>query len=96
MTGASNILNVLIFGASYGAVFATKLLTAGHRVTLICTPAEAALVNKDGLQVHFPASAKDGGMVVDSNRFSKQLSACSPDTIDPALFDLVVLAMQEP
>jgi hypothetical protein len=29
--------NVLILGASYGSLLGTKLLMAGHRVTLVCT-----------------------------------------------------------
>ena len=34
--------NVLIFGASYGSLLATKLVLAGHRTTLVCTPASRA------------------------------------------------------
>ena len=29
--------NILILGASYGSLFGTKLLMAGHRVSLVCT-----------------------------------------------------------
>src|SRR2546428_10917821 len=29
--------NLLILGASYGSLFSTKVLMAGHRVTLVCT-----------------------------------------------------------
>ena len=32
---------VLIMGASYGSLLATKLLLAGHAVKLVCLPAEA-------------------------------------------------------
>jgi len=32
--------NVLIMGASYGSLLASKLLFGGHKVTLICLPAE--------------------------------------------------------
>lgn len=28
---------VLVLGASYGSLLGTKLLIAGHRVTLVCT-----------------------------------------------------------
>ena len=38
--------NILIFGASYGSLLATKLLLAGHTVKLVCVPAEAELINK--------------------------------------------------
>ena len=36
--------NILIFGASYGSLFATKLLMAGHRVTTATNSQEALLV----------------------------------------------------
>jgi len=36
-------LNILILGASYGSLLATKLLLAGHSVKLVCLPAEAEL-----------------------------------------------------
>ena len=38
--------NILIFGASYGSLLATKLLLGGHTVKLVCVPAEAELINK--------------------------------------------------
>ena len=34
---------VLILGASYGSLFATKLLMAGHRVSMVCTRPTADL-----------------------------------------------------
>ena len=33
--------NVLIMGASYGSLLASKLVLAGHNATLVCLPAEA-------------------------------------------------------
>ena len=46
--------NVLIMGASYGSLLGTKLLMAGHRVTLVCTPPTAELINREGTVVRFP------------------------------------------
>ena len=46
--------NVLIFGASYGSLFGTKLLMAGHRVTLVCTRDTADLINREGTIVRMP------------------------------------------
>jgi ketopantoate reductase len=40
--------NVLVLGASYGSLFATKLLMAKHRVTLVCTRSTADLINREG------------------------------------------------
>ena len=33
--------NILIMGASYGSLLASKLLFGGHTVKLVCLPAEA-------------------------------------------------------
>ena len=38
--------NVLILGASYGSLLATKLLMAGHHVTLVCTGPTARLTSE--------------------------------------------------
>ena len=43
-----NAYNVLIFGASYGSLLATKLALAGHNAKMVCTPAEAELFNREG------------------------------------------------
>jgi len=43
--------NILILGASYGSLLATKLLMAGHNVTLVCRKNTAELINRDGTQV---------------------------------------------
>ena len=40
--------NVLIMGASYGSLLATKLLFGGHKIKLVCLPAEVEAFNKDG------------------------------------------------
>ena len=43
--------NILILGASYGSLLATKLLMAGHNVTLVCRRRTANLINRDGTEV---------------------------------------------
>ena len=35
--------NILIMGASYGSLLASKILFGGHSVKLVCLPAEAAI-----------------------------------------------------
>ena len=42
----SNRYSILVMGASYGSLFATKALLAGHDATLVCTPATAELINR--------------------------------------------------
>lgn len=46
--------NVLILGASYGSLLSTKLLLAGHDVTLVCREATAKVFNEEGSIVRMP------------------------------------------
>jgi len=88
--------NILIMGASYGSLLATKLLLAGHTAKLICLPAEADLINKEGARVRMPVKGRDGLVEIDSRKLPGKLSAGGPAGVKPSDFDLVALAMQEP
>ncbi len=88
--------NTLIMGASYGSLLATKLLLAGHSAKMICLPEEADLVNSEGIRVRLPVRGRDGHVEIDSRQLPGRLSAGAPDSADPAEYDLVALAMQEP
>ena len=88
--------NVLILGASYGSLLAAKLLLAGHDVKLVCLPAEAQLINQEGIRVRLPVKGREALVEIDSRGLSARLAADSPEAVDPAGHDLVVLAMQEP
>ena len=87
--------NVLVLGASYGSLFGTKLLMAGHRVTLVCTRPTAELIRREGTRVRFPVRGRDALLEVASRALPGALSACTPDEVDPRAYDLVVLGMQE-
>jgi len=87
---------ILIMGASYGSLLATKLLLAGHTAKLICLPAEADLINKEGARVRMPVKGRDGLVEIDSRKLPGKLSAGGPGGVKPADYDLVALAMQEP
>ena len=87
--------NVLIFGASYGSLFGTKLLMAGHRVTLVCTKDTADLINRQGTIVRMPIKGREGLLDIASKKLPGALKASTPESVDPAAFDLVVLGMQE-
>lgn len=87
---------ILIMGASYGSLLASKLLLAGHTVKLVCLPAEAELINKEGIRVRMPVKGRDGLIEIDSRKLPGKLSADGPQAVNPADFDLVALAMQEP
>jgi len=92
----SEPLKILVLGASYGSLLATKLLLAGHNVTLVCLPAEAELINKEGTRVRMPVKGRSSPVEVDSRRLPGALAAEGPATVDPAGYDLIALAMQEP
>jgi hypothetical protein len=87
--------NILILGASYGSLFSTKLLMAGHRVSLVCTKPTAELINREGTVVRFPVRGREAAVDIASKKLPGTLSASAPDPIDPAQYDLVVLGMQE-
>jgi hypothetical protein len=86
---------VLILGASYGSLLGTKLLMAGHRVSLVCTRGTADLINREGTRVRFPIKGWHGSLEIASTGLPGALSACEPGDADPGEFDIVVLAMQE-
>ena len=87
---------ILIFGASYGSLLATKLLAAGHTVKLVCLQSEADVINSLGTRVRLPIKGREGLVEVDSRKLPGRLSADAPGAVNPADYDLVALAMQEP
>ena len=50
--------NILILGASYGSLLGTKLLIAGHNVTLVCRKKTAELINRDGTEVRIKLATR--------------------------------------
>ena len=88
--------NVLFLGASYSSLLATKLLFAGHKVTLVCLPAEQEAINKDGARVRLPVKGRKDLVEVHTTKLPGKLVAAGPTAVNPAEFDLVGLAMQEP
>ena len=95
-TNLQQQFNILIFGASYGSLLATKLALAGHNATLVCLPAEVELINSVGTRVRLPIKGREGLVEIDSRKLPGKISAATPENVNPANFDLVVLAMQEP
>jgi hypothetical protein len=87
--------NILILGASYGSLLGTKLLMAGHRVTLVCTRPTAELIGREGTRVRFPLRGREAPLEIASKDLPGELSASTPFEVDPGEFDLVVLGMQE-
>jgi hypothetical protein len=88
--------NILILGASYGSLLATKLALAGHSAKMICLPNEAELFNKEGAIVRMPVKGREGLVQVESRKLPGKITAGGPGGVNPKDYDLVVLGMQEP
>jgi hypothetical protein len=88
--------NILILGASYGSLLATKLLMAGHNVTLVCRKKTAELINRDGTEVRIKLRDEAMHRAIFSRDLPGKLDAITPDAVDLSRYDLVGLAMQEP
>lgn len=88
--------NILILGASYGSLLATKLLMAGHDVTLVCRTRTADLINREGTQVRIKLRDEPDHRTIASRDLPGRLEATSPEDIEIHRYDLVCLAMQEP
>ena len=88
--------NILILGASYGSLLGTKLLMAGHNVTLVCRSQTAELINAEGTEVRIKLKDEDAHRAIRSADQPGRLNALTPEEVNPADYDLVGLAMQEP
>jgi hypothetical protein len=88
--------NILIMGASYGSLLASKLLFGGHKLHLVCLPAEADLINAEGFRVRLPVRGRKEPVELDSRKLPGKVTAGGAAGVDPKNYDLVGLAMQEP
>ena len=88
--------NILILGASYGSLLATKLLMAGHNVTLVCRRQTAELINRRGTEVRIKLRDEAAHRAIFSRDLPGILDAVEPIAVDVSRYDLVGLAMQEP
>jgi hypothetical protein len=92
---------ILILGASYGSLLGTKLLMAGHDVTLVCRSQTAQLINAEGTEVRIKLKDEETHRAIRSGDLPSELNggrldAKTPEEVDPSDYDLVGLAMQEP
>jgi hypothetical protein len=88
--------NILILGASYGSLLGTKLLMAGHNVTLVCRKKTADLINREGTEVRIKLRDEPKHRSILSGNLPGKLDAVTPQDVDISRYDLVALAMQEP
>lgn len=88
--------NILLMGASYGSLLASKLLFGGHSIHLVCLPAEADLINAEGFKVTLPVRGRSEPVLLDSRKLPGKATAGPAAGVDPSQYDLVGLCMQEP
>src|SRR5260370_21972137 len=88
--------NILILGASYGSLLATKLLFGGHKITMVCLPAEVEAFNSEGARVRLPIRGRREPIELDSRKLPGRLSAAGAADVDPADLHLTALRMHEP
>jgi hypothetical protein len=88
--------NILLMGASYGSLLASKLLFGGHSIHLVCLPAEADLINAEGFKVSLPIRGRKEPVLLESRKLPGKVTAGPAAGVDPKQYDLVGLCMQEP
>jgi hypothetical protein len=88
--------NILLMGASYGSLLASKLLFGGHSIHLVCLPAEAELINAEGFKVRLPVRERKEPVLLESRKLPGKVTAGPATGVDPSKYDLVGLCMQEP
>ena len=72
-----------------------RIAAAGHRVTFACREEEVGLINSGKLFLHVPA--KEGHrLAIGPSHCAFAPNALLPAEVNPADYDLVCLAMQEP
>ena len=84
---------IMIMGASYGSLLASKILFGGHSVHLICLPAEADLINSEGFRVRLPVKGRKDHVEIDSRKLPGKVTAGGTTSVNPADFDLIGLAV---
>jgi hypothetical protein len=87
---------ILLMGASYGSLLASKILFGGHKLHLVCLPAEADLINSEGFRVRLPVRGRKDLIELDSRKLPGEVTAGPATGVNPKDYDLVGLAMQEP
>jgi hypothetical protein len=88
--------NILVLGAAYGSLLASKMLFGGHKIHHVCLPAEADLINAEGFKVKLPVRGRAEPVLLESQKLPGKVTAGGAAGVNPKDYDLVALAMQEP
>src|SRR3569623_3178146 len=87
---------ILLMGASYGSLLASKLRFGGHSIHLVCVPAEADLINAEGFMVKLPVRGRAEPVLLESRKLPNKNTTGPAAGGNPADYDLIGLCMQEP
>jgi hypothetical protein len=88
--------NILMMGAAYGSLLASKLLFGGHSIHHVCLPAEADLIKAEGFRVRLPVRGRKDPVELNSRKLPGKVTAGGAAGVNPKDYDLIGLAMQEP
>ena len=84
--------NILILGAAYGSLLASKMLFGGHKIHHVCLPAEADLINAEGFRVRLPVKGRKDPVLLDSTKLPGRVTASGAQGVNPKDYDLICLA----
>jgi hypothetical protein len=74
---------ILLMGASYGSLLASKILFGGHKLHLVCLPAEADLINSEGFRVRLPVRGRKDPVELDSRKLPGKVTAGPAAGVNP-------------
>ena len=80
--------NILIMGAAYGSLLASKMLFGGHKIHHVCLPAEADLINAEGFRVRLPVKGRKDPVVLNSTKLPGKVTAGPATGVNPKDYDL--------
>src|SRR5207245_6377611 len=86
--GKSMARNILILGASYGSLLGTKLLMAGHNVTLVCRARTAELINRNGTEVRIKLRDEAVHRAIFSRGLPGKQDAVTPADVERSRYDI--------
>ena len=75
--------NILILGAAYGSLLASKMLFGGHKIHHVCLPAEADLINAEGFRVRLPVKGRKDPVLLDSQKLPGKVTASGAQGVNP-------------
>src|SRR5438552_15865166 len=86
--------NILMMGAAYGSLLASKMLFGGHKIHHVCLPAEADLINAEGFRVSLPVRGRKDPVELDSRKLPGKVTDGGADGVNPKDYELIGITLQ--